>query len=762
MAALSLSLAALSVNTNAQLAMPTVDVTKILSACSFPVSAAACGYSTQAKSADRVSVVSGGRDGSTALRLHTNSGDNNVFGSGTNERTDVALTQAQTNCYQGVEQWWAHSMLFPSDFNLTGGWGQAVFDFHHTTSGSGQANVEIGVNSSGMMNLHGNGGAPTTPTWRPPEFSVNLGTIQRNVWYDMVYHVKWSQNSDGYLIAWMNGKKVLTYNGPTIYQDQGCYLKLQNYRVPDGGASSVIHDRVVLGSTAAAVALTALEGVSGTGTTSADSTAPSVPAGLTGSAVSSSQIKLNWNASTDNVGVTGYKVYVNDTLVTSTTGTTFTQSGLAANTTYNYRVSAFDAAGNNSAWTATPVAVKTNATSTADTSAPSVPGSLAGAAVSNTQINLTWSPATDNVGVTGYYVYLNDAVLAKVTGTSFSHTGLTAGSTYSYRVSAFDAAGNNSAWTATPVSVQAKVASTAKHVAYDFNGDGKSDILWNNKSTGANLLWFMNANANTVSGQFATQSDLNWKVVGSGDFNGDGKADILYRNSSTGANQILFMDGQTVTSTLQLPVAGVNWTVADVADFNGDGKADILWRTSSQQQPVIWLSNGTGQPEMITVSAGADNNHIVAGTGDFNGDGKADILWRNTTTGNNIIWFMNGGAIQSTAYATAQTDQNWQVAGIGDFNGDGKADIFWRNRSTGQNAVWLQNGASRLSSATLATIADQKWGVAQVADFNGDGKADLLWRNTSTGSDSIWFMNGSATSSTPYITAVTDLNWQIK
>jgi chitodextrinase len=63
-------------------------------------------------------------------------------------------------------------------------------------------------------------------------------------------------------------------------------------------------------------------------------------------------------------------------------------------------------------------------------------------------VNLAWNAATDNVGVTGYYVYLNDQPLATTTTTSFSHTGLTAGSTYNYRVSAFDAVPNHSAWTA--------------------------------------------------------------------------------------------------------------------------------------------------------------------------------------------------------------------------------------------------------------------------------------------------------------------------
>ena len=97
--------------------------------------------------------------------------------------------------------------------------------------------------------------------------------------------------------------------------------------------------------------------------------------------------------------------------------------------------------------------LKTTESTAADTEAPSVPTGLAASAVSGTQVNLSWSASTDNVGVTGYYVYLNDQPLATTTTTSFSHTGLTAGSTYNYRVSAYDAVPNHSAWTAS-VSVQ--------------------------------------------------------------------------------------------------------------------------------------------------------------------------------------------------------------------------------------------------------------------------------------------------------------------
>jgi chitodextrinase len=189
-----------------------------------------------------------------------------------------------------------------------------------------------------------------------------------------------------------------------------------------------------------------------------DTTPPTVPTGLTATAVSSTQINLSWNASTDpDSAVTGYWVYLNNVTLARTTGTSFQHTGLTAGVTYNYRVSAYDASGNGSAWTATPVAVTIPVP---DTTPPTVPTGLTATAVSPTQINLSWIASTDNVGVTGYYVYLNDVALARTTGTSFQHTGLSAGVTYNYRVSAYDAAGNGSAWTATPVAVTIPVPDT--------------------------------------------------------------------------------------------------------------------------------------------------------------------------------------------------------------------------------------------------------------------------------------------------------------
>ena len=83
----------------------------------------------------------------------------------------------------------------------------------------------------------------------------------KNVWYDFVYHLKWSSGADGYITAWVNGALKMSYKGPTLYAGQGCYLKLANYHTAFGRPSSVIHDRIVRGTSAQAVALTPLEGV---------------------------------------------------------------------------------------------------------------------------------------------------------------------------------------------------------------------------------------------------------------------------------------------------------------------------------------------------------------------------------------------------------------------------------------------------------------------------------------------------------------------
>ena len=96
-------------------------------------------------------------------------------------------------------------------------------------------------------------------------------------------------------------------------------------------------------------------------------------------------------------------------------------------------------------WFGATCAVDINVSGTPDTEPPSVPQNLNATSPNMTQIDLTWSASTDNVGVSGYKIYRNGSYLTSVTGTSYSNTGLSQYSTYTYTVSAYDGAGNESA-----------------------------------------------------------------------------------------------------------------------------------------------------------------------------------------------------------------------------------------------------------------------------------------------------------------------------
>lgn len=355
-----------------------------------------------------------------------------------------------------------------------------------------------------------------------------------------------------------------------------------------------------------------------------DSQAPSIPAGLKGAATSSTTINLSWKASADNVAVKGYHVYLNDVMVAATTTTSFKHSGRTPGTIYRYRVSAYDAVPNNSAWTATPVSVKTPGIAPPDTTPPSVPAELGGTAVSASQVNLTWKASSDSVGVKGYYVYLNDKALGTTTTTSFQHTGLAASTTYKYRVSAYDAASNHSAWTATPVAVStlastaaskpapaAPIPSTAQFVATfpvnpfrDATGDGVSNdnVWWVEQKAGTNRASVVTVGRDGGTGlRLHTQPGDN-NVSGSGAHE---RNDVALPQATTDgyegrehwwAHSVLFPDDYVS------PPAGSWGTVFDFHDTrNQGGQANFHIFAGSDG---LLKFRGHGGPTVVTDSAG--------------------------------------------------------------------------------------------------------------------------------------------------------------
>ena len=183
--------------------------------------------------------------------------------------------------------------------------------------------------------------------------------------------------------------------------------------------------------------------------TTVDTEAPGVPTNVSATDVTQTGAKVTWSASADNVGVVGYNVYVGEGKVNTTlvTATEYALTGLTANTEYTVSVSAVDAAGNESAKSEAATFTTLEAEEEKDTEVPGVPTNVSAADVTQTGAKVTWSEATDNVGVAGYNVYVNEAKVNEelVAGTEFALTGLTEATEYTVRVSAVDAAGNESA-----------------------------------------------------------------------------------------------------------------------------------------------------------------------------------------------------------------------------------------------------------------------------------------------------------------------------
>ena len=181
----------------------------------------------------------------------------------------------------------------------------------------------------------------------------------------------------------------------------------------------------------------------------ADTEAPSVPAEVKATDVTETTAKLTWSEATDNVGVAGYNVYVNEAKVNDTlvTGTEYALTELTEATEYAVRVTAVDAAENESARSEAATFTTLKKEEPKDTEAPSVPTAVVAADITQTTAKVTWDASTDNVGVAGYNVYVNEAKVnaSPVTVTEYDLTGLTEATEYTVRVTAVDAAENESA-----------------------------------------------------------------------------------------------------------------------------------------------------------------------------------------------------------------------------------------------------------------------------------------------------------------------------
>jgi chitodextrinase len=176
------------------------------------------------------------------------------------------------------------------------------------------------------------------------------------------------------------------------------------------------------------------------GPVASDTTPPLAPTALVQTGATSSSATVSWAASSDTVGVAGYDLYVDGVPDGTTNLTSATVTGLPCGSTHTIGVDAYDVAGNRS-----PPATLVVATSACpDTTPPTQPANLTQTAATATSVAVSWSPSTDNVGVTGYDLFAGGLSAGTTTATSWTLQGLACGTTTLLGVAAHDAAGNRS------------------------------------------------------------------------------------------------------------------------------------------------------------------------------------------------------------------------------------------------------------------------------------------------------------------------------
>lgn len=306
--------------------------------------------------------------------------------------------------------------------NLCGTNGTTAFNNMHT----GNTTVAAQLNNYLIGNIIV---ADTTSPSIPNNLSANAISASK-------INLTWSASNDNVGVA-----------GYTIFRDntQIATTTATNFMNIGLNASTTYAYNVKAFDAAGNVSASSTTAIATTLATSTDATAPSAPTNLVAQVISASQINLSWSTSTDNVGVAGYAIFRNNVEIANVTGNSYNNLGLVASTTYNFHVKAFDAAGNLSTSSNLVSATTFGTTTPNDNLAPSVPQKLKAHVVSYKHINLKWKASKDNVRVVGYAIFRNGIQIATVKKNHFNNIDLTPGTTYTYTVRAFDAAGNMSA-----------------------------------------------------------------------------------------------------------------------------------------------------------------------------------------------------------------------------------------------------------------------------------------------------------------------------
>jgi chitodextrinase len=338
-----------------------------------------------------------------------------------------------------------------------------------------------------------------------------------------------------------------------------------------------------------------------------DTTPPTAPTNLGATATSPSAIALSWTASTDDIGVSGYRVYRDGSEIAPVTTTSYNDTSLQPNTTHTYTVVAVDGGGNVS-----PHSNAATASTPPDTQRPTAPGALAATAPTATRVNLTWTASTDDSGIADYQIFRDGTQVGTSTTTSYSDTTVQGQTTYSYTVVARDLVNNlsdpsNAAGVTTPAA-PTTLTFTPDADSYVESGQptvnfgGATQIVTDASPSRRFLLRFA---VSGVSGRQVVSAKLRLNCVNSSSVGGvfHRAADTSWGESTVTWNNQPSADAATIASLGS--VSALSTYEVDVGSLvTGDGTYTIQADSTSTDGAYYSSKEGSVPPQLVLTLTG--------------------------------------------------------------------------------------------------------------------------------------------------------------
>ncbi len=259
-------------------------------------------------------------------------------------------------------------------------------------------------------------------------------------------------------------------------------------------------------------------------------------------------------------------------------------------------------------------------------------------------------------------------------------------------------------------------------VSGDFNGNGTTDVVGVEQETGKLFLYPGDGKGSIGGGSTRKEIGTNWNTMqdlAAGDFDGDGKTDLVAVENSTGKLFLYPGDGKGgIGGGSTRKEIGTNWNTMrglTAGDFDGDGKTDLLAIENSTGKLFLYPGDGKG-----SIGGGSTRKEIGTNwntmqdlaAGDLNGDGKTDVVGVEQETGKLFFYPGDGKGGIGGGSTRKEIGTNWnsmRELTMGDFDKDGKADLLAVENSTKKLFFYAGDGKGSIGGGGTRKEIGTNW-----------------------------------------------------